>query len=145
MDKVKDELAEKGITIRLTNADWEYVCRRGNHTMANKALINIITQLRRIEGYSMSEISGYFEPKEWKFFALILNKYFVGTKEELMQRISDTENLKSKVTMTDVDIKVLLGKVQQLNAVHIMAIMTRVQDYWRSAILVDIDEWALAL
>ena len=135
----------KMISIQLTPADWKYIQRRGRLPMVNKALVALLTQLRRIQGLSLAELNGWFTAEEWKYLADLLKDNYVGSKGELLELITNTDNLISRMTFYSIDQSDFVKRRSQINEIHVMAITDRVADYWEGKDLIDLGEWAQSL
>jgi len=123
-------MATKNVTLRMPVSMVEYLDSENSSIQA--AVINSIDALRTIRKYSLNELMGKFKPKEWLFFADILNSIIVdglfrGSAEALVATCKDAAELNGTY---DVDIDALTQKIKTLTGAQVEALYYRVEKYW---------------
>lgn len=135
----------KTVTLRLPVEMVEYLTR--NDDSINQAVVNEISNLKRIRLVSMGELRGLFTPQEWIFIADSFN----GTMVDDFMRANvgvfiagceDSERFERKASIHGVDLPSFLDKIRTLKGANIEAIYSRVDDFWNHCSETDINEWA---
>ena len=147
MAKEKLENAGEGIrmSLRLSEAEWQFIREKGGTDVINKALKYFIRNWKAIEAQCIEELNGYFTAKEWEYLAIVLQKENVSCKSDLMYALTKTAHLKATADICGIDMKEVASKVIRLNNIHAQAIAQRVRDYWNNCSIIEMNTWANSL
>lgn len=135
----------KTVTLRLPVEMVEYLTR--NDDSINQAVINEISNLKRIRLVSMGELRGLFTPQEWIFIAdsfngTIVDDFMRANVGVFIAGCEDSERFEGKASIHGVDLQVFLDKVKTLKGANIEAIYSRVEDFWNHCNEIELEEWA---
>ena len=94
-----------------------------------------VETLKYIRAYSKKELKGKFTREEWLFFLDSLNGsitegMFRCNAGALVYHSQDAQEFDETSTKWDVDLSVLVEKIQLLTAAQVEALYTFVEDFW---------------
>lgn len=135
----------KTVTLRLPVEMVEYLTR--NDDSINQAVVNEISNLKRIRLVSMGELRGLFTPQEWVFIAdsfngTLVDDFMRANVGVFIAGCEDSERFEGKAGLHGVDLPSFLDKIRTLKGANIEAIYSRVEDFWNHSSETDINEWA---
>ncbi len=123
----------KGTTVYLPEDQAKYI--QENYKNQNYGIIAAIEALMTIRKYSTNELKGIFTPAEWSFLVDSLNgtmttDSFRCNVGALVHHCRDAEELDGTARKWEVDLGVLIIKIETLTAAQVEALYFRVEQFW---------------
>ena len=131
-------------SIRIPFHEYDYITRYGDSP--SKGILRHLRVLMAVEAECTKELIKLFTPNEWKYMAYQLQREtmapeLLANKAEFIRTICGVQGMRALSDQLDCDVPALRDKLAGLTSAHVLAIYTRVWEYWLNT-SVDIDEWA---
>ena len=161
---MKVEKKDKAINTRVSVSTWEWLISLGGSAGgAVKAIIHeaeqaskdgvhpyriaqYLSELQAIRKRSENELRGKFTPAEWSLMADALNGTatmpdFRCISFALIASVEDSDKYDGLGAKWEVDINLLVEKIDKLTAAQVDAVFTRVEEFWNSPDK-DLEKWS---